>query len=90
MIGRIKRLFSLEGNLQRLLNSASVRVEKELDQVKTQLRNNEKVMERIRSDFNERLTRIEVLFADELKDKEQARDALIRERNKQRFTNGSD
>ena len=80
MFKRLKALFSLEDrlavSLQAGLQDSVVRfqvVEKELIALRGQL-------DQIEAKTNERLSKIEVLFAEELEAKMKARDAAVKER----------
>ena len=74
---KIKSLLDLEqrllGMLQRSLDMAS-------SELKSSLEVMTKSLARQRSEFNGRLSRIEVLFAEELLEKEKARDKLVKKK----------
>ena len=79
MIGKIKRLFSLERALQNSLNQASSNMSAELDRIEKKIDSHHEYVSRIRASFGERLSRIEVLLEEELKEKERKRDILVKE-----------
>lgn len=79
MFKKIKKLLSIEDRLQFILNEASSRIQKKLDEVTDQLFNIEKMSDKIKAEFNERMSRFEVLFKDELEEKEKKRDEIVKE-----------
>lgn len=82
MFKKLKALWNVEQTMMRRvqakLNEASTNVQELLDDQQAQIKTCYNFNNKTRAELAERLSKIEVLFADELKQKEKERDERVR------------
>jgi len=84
MLAKIRALFSLEkrlgDGLQGHLQAISISQKDQIAALQEQVRSATKLIEQLKGDFNYRLSKFEVLFADELAAKEAERDEFVKQK----------
>jgi len=92
MFKRIKALFTLESRVDAAVSSHIEKIESYIKALEESVKKKDddlaKTINRVKADMTARMSKIEVLFADELEAKEKERDQKVREARARALGNG--